>query len=201
MILLLKNCLIPWTVSFLMLCINSLGVNFEDIHLTQQSKNALIAVNGVDIALLQNINADNPSGNNFTYSRGGYRDRKLLSLPKPSGDYPVGTTSYYFTDPKREEIYTEEPDDHRELMVKVWYPSKQVLGVKHAPYFNQSLAVDDSLGAILTNSIANAPVARTQSNYPVLLFSHGFASLPEFNTINVEELASQGYIVATINHT
>ena len=201
MILLLKNCLIPWTVSFLMLCISGLGVNFGDIDLTQQSKDALIAVNGVDTALSQNINVNRPYQDNFTYSQKGYRDGELLFLPKPSGGYPVGTTSYYFTDPKREEIYTEEPDDRRELMVRVWYPSKQVLEVKHAPYFSQSLGVEDSLGAIATNSIVNAPVARTQSNYPVLLFSHGFASLPEFNTINAEELASQGYVVVTINHT
>ena len=201
MILLLKNFLIPWTVSFLMLCITGLGVNFGDIDLNQQSKDALIAVNGVDTALSQNINVDRPYRDNFTYSQKGYRDGELLFLPKPSGGYPVGTTSYYLTDSKREEIYTEEPDDHRELMVRVWYPSKQVLKVKHAPYFNQSLAVEDSLGAIATNSIVNAPVARTQSNYPVLLFSHGFASLPEFNTINAEELASQGYVVVTINHT
>ncbi|MEM6753941.1 MAG: hypothetical protein AAF630_13300 [Cyanobacteria bacterium P01_C01_bin.38] len=193
--------MIPWTASFLMLCIPGLGVNFGDIDLIHQSKDALIAVSGVDIALSQNINVDRSSGDNFKYSQKGYRDRELLFLPKPSGDYPTGTTSYYFTDSKREEIYTEEPDDNRELMVKFWYPTNKLYKVKPAAYFNQSLSVEDSLGAIVTNSIVNAPVARTQSNYPVLLFSHGFASLPEFNTINAEELASQGYVVVTINHT
>ena len=75
MILLLKNCLIPWTVSFLMFFIPGLGVNFGDIDLTQQSKDALIAVKGVDIALSQNINVNPSSEDNSKYSQ----NRKLLS--------------------------------------------------------------------------------------------------------------------------
>ena len=51
MILLLKNCLIPWTVSFLMFGVPGLGFNFGDIDLNQQSKDALIGFNGVGIAL------------------------------------------------------------------------------------------------------------------------------------------------------
>ncbi|MDJ0718850.1 MAG: hypothetical protein QNJ54_32255 [Prochloraceae cyanobacterium] len=52
-----------------------------------------------------------------------------------------------------------------------------------------------------TNSVANAPVAKAESEYPVLIFSHGFGDLPELNTIKAEELASQGYVVVAINHT
>ena len=208
MILLLKNCLIPWTLSWLMVCITGLGVNCADMDLTQQGKDALIAVNSADIAFLQNVNVKRLSTDNFTsesinqnpWRSSAFSQRISPSLPKPSGDYSVGTTSYYFTDPEREEIYTFIPDDNRELMVRVWYPSEKVSGGKRARYLNESLT-----GAIVfgwsTNSIVNAPVARTESNYPVLLFSHGFGSLPEFNTINAEELASEGYVVVSINHT
>lgn len=192
MILLLKNCLIPWTLSLLMVCITSLGTNVlgamsADIDLTEPSKDALIAQ---DLRPFSHL--INPSPVEIS-----------PSLPKPSGDYSVGTTSYHFTDPERQEIYTEDPDDKRELMVRVWYPSEKVLGGKRAPYFSESSPGENPLGAIAiaTNSILNAPVAQTESSYPVLLFSHGFATPPEFNTINAEELASQGYVVATINHT
>ena len=275
MILLLKSCLIPWTLSFSMFCITGLGVNFADIDLNQDSKDTLIvrnlrtenlitaiatqgnsnpealkianewvspiSVNAADIAFLQsqNLRTDNVNtvigthccnpkpleiGNEWVSPKNDDTDRlsednftsyRLSlsinpspveispSLPKPSGNYSVGTTSYDFTDPEREEIYTEDPDDKRELMVRVWYPSEKVLGGKRAPYFSESSPGENPLGAIAiaTNSIINAPVAQTESGYPVLLFSHGFASLPEFNTINAEELASQGYVVATINHT
>ena len=65
MILLLKNCLIPWTLSCLIVCITGLGVNFADMNLTQQGEDTLIAVNSADIAFLQNrhlqkLNMHNP---------------------------------------------------------------------------------------------------------------------------------------------
>ena len=44
-------------------------------------------------------------------------------------------------------------------------------------------------------------MAETESEYPVLVFSHGFGDLPELNAIKAEELASQGYVVVGINHT
>ena len=182
MILLLNNYLIPWTLSLLMLCIAGLGVNLTDIDITQP-------VNDINSA-------------------------QLSPLPKPSGDYSVGTVSYYFVDSNREEIYTDDPNDHRELMVRVWYPSEKVSGGNIAPYLSKALIKaialswdtstlysSDSFVTIPTHSIIKAPIAQTKSNYPVLLFSHGFGILPEFNTINVEELASQGYVVVSINHT
>ena len=182
MIFLLNNYLIPWTLSLLMVCIASLGVNLTDIDTTQP-------VNDINSA-------------------------QLSPLPKPSGDYSVGTVSYYFVDSNREEIYTPDPNDRRELMVRVWYPSEKVSGGNFAPYLSKALIkaialswdtstedLSDSFTTTPTHSIINAPIAQTKSNYPVLLFSHGFGILPEFNTINVEELASQGYVVVSINHT
>ena len=213
MILRLKNCLISWTLSLLIVCIggfsaNALGINFTDadIELTQQAKDTLIGINSADIEFVQDVNPDRLNEDKFISDRLYPSLTKSTikispSLPKPSGNYSVGTTSYYFIDPEREEIYTEDPDDKRELMVKVWYPSKKVSAGKRTPYVNESSTVDNPFEIIATNSIINAPVAQTESMYPVLLFSHGFASLPEFNTINAEELASQGYVVVSMNHT
>ena len=45
---------------------------------------------------------------------------------EPTGDYAVGTTSYHFIDSDREETYTENPNDRREITAKVWYPSVEV---------------------------------------------------------------------------
>lgn len=139
----------------------------------------------------------------------------LISLPEPTGEYQTGTTTYYFTDPEREEIYTENPDDNRELAVKVWYPTDTDTGIP-APYISEELGqaissglelpedspdIGQVLQSIPTNSILNAPVAETDTEYPVLLFSHGLGALPEVHTIQAEALASAGYVVAGINHT
>jgi len=135
-------------------------------------------------------------------------------FPEPTGKYNVGTTSYNFVDLEREEIYTEDEYDNREITAKVWYPSQDVADAAPEPYLNQeqNSAVANELEIpaedlqsvtqfLTTNSITDAPLAEDQSEYPVLLFSHGFGGLPEFNTIKAEELASQGYVVVGINHT
>ncbi|MBE9045782.1 serine hydrolase [Pleurocapsales cyanobacterium LEGE 10410] len=136
-----------------------------------------------------------------------------LSFPEPTGDYAVGTTSYHFVDPEREETYTENPDDNREITAEVWYPSEES-GAATKPYMSEDLSnaiasgleilpeeFTDITQSIPTNSVTNAPVAEAKSEYPVLIFSHGFSGLPELNTIKAEELASQGYIVVALNHT
>lgn len=139
---------------------------------------------------------------------------QALSFPEPTGAYAVGTTSFYFADPEREEIFTEDPNDYREITAKVWYPSVEVPGAVTEPYMSEELsrAFASGLGippqdfvniiqSVPTNSVANAPVAEAESKYPVLFFSHGGTDMPEFNTFRAEELASQGYVVVAINHT
>lgn len=135
-------------------------------------------------------------------------------FPEPTGPYSVGTTSYNFVDSEREEIYTEDENDNREITARVWYPSHDVADGPSEPYLNPELssAVANELGIpaedllnvtqfLTTNSTTDAPISEAQSEYPVLFFSHGFGDLPEFNTLKAEELASQGYVVVGINHT
>ncbi|AFY57669.1 penicillin-binding protein, beta-lactamase class C [Rivularia sp. PCC 7116] len=47
--------------------IASLGISVEDIDLSQQGKNAVIAVDGSDIAILQNLNFESLSVDNFAF--------------------------------------------------------------------------------------------------------------------------------------
>jgi predicted dienelactone hydrolase len=44
-------------------------------------------------------------------------------LPKPTGPYTVGTIGYEWVDESRLETSTTAPNDHRDLLVRVWYPS------------------------------------------------------------------------------
>ena len=71
-----------------------------------------------------------------------------LSLSEPTGKYAVGTTNYSFVDPEREETYTEDPDDKREITAKVWYPSESVPQANTAPYISEeySRAIATSQG-------------------------------------------------------
>ncbi len=110
---------------------------------------------------------------------------------------------------------TKEPNDKRELMVQVWYPSEKTDNLKKAPYIKnvpevtKGLEESDGIPSVLfshlkyvkSNSWLNTKISAKQQKYPLLIFSHGFGNFRNINTFEVEELASQGYIVVGIDHT
>src|SRR5262245_16683116 len=58
-----------------------------------------------------------------------------MELPAPMGKYSVGRTSFYWVDASRDEPLTKNPNDRRELMVKLWYPAESASG-SPAPYID-----------------------------------------------------------------
>lgn len=90
---------------------------------------------------------------------------------KPSGEYEVGTASYTLTDESREEYFTEEADDKRNVTIQFWYPSDST--------------------KVIPNEV----------KYPLVIFSHGAFGYRMSNYSTFQELASNGYIVASIDHT
>lgn len=139
----------------------------------------------------------------------------IFDLPTPSGNYSVGTTELYMVDSSRDETYTSEPSDKRELMVRVWYPSEKTNEASKTPYWRNNRLYSaeftgllslpnfmfEHLGKVMTNSDWSTPVSKQQTSYPVLVFSHGFVlGYMEQNTALMETLASHGYIVFSISH-
>nr|QQZ49135.1 hypothetical protein JKL49_18560 [Phenylobacterium glaciei] len=133
-------------------------------------------------------------------------------LPAPDGPYGVGTATYHWIDTARPEIFTAAPDDRRELMVQVWYPTRPGHTGRRAPYVEDGAAlaplarllrlpgfVLSHLPLIRTSAVVDAPAAAGRP-FPVLLFSHGRAGFRQHNTFQVEHLVSHGYVVATIDH-
>ena len=59
----------------------------------------------------------------------------------------------------------------------------------------------DHLTLARTQSVADAPPIDSEEPFPVLIFSHGLGGVRMQNTFQMEELASQGYVVASIDHT
>ncbi|MGG2111244.1 carboxylic ester hydrolase [Lysinibacillus pakistanensis] len=139
----------------------------------------------------------------------------MFSFPEPTGPYKIGTTSLHLVDEKRLEEYTKEPDDHRELMIQIWYPAEVNKNELTAPYTTHSkeLAAGlqtalplpqfalQHLNKIQTHSYQDAQLVKNESGWPVLLFSHGMNLYRYQNTFQVEELVSHGYIVVGIDHT
>ncbi|HLQ77987.1 MAG TPA: hypothetical protein VK210_11565, partial [Terriglobia bacterium] len=46
-------------------------------------------------------------------------------LPAPAGPFKVGRTLLNWVDGTRDEVMTEVPNDHRELLVYIWYPARE----------------------------------------------------------------------------
>jgi hypothetical protein len=98
------------------------------------------------------------------------------SLPSPTGKHKVGRMSIHLTDENRFEIYsTEKKDKKRELVVWIWYPTAPVFDFKRAIYLPDKWSEADfvygvKMGtrAFQCHSFENAPVAESQSTYPIL---------------------------------
>jgi predicted dienelactone hydrolase len=125
----------------------------------------------------------------------------VFRLPEPTGPYPVGTTKLHLVDCTRPETFTPDPDDHRELMIQVWYPAQVEPGVRPAPLMEHMPFQFSHLSLVRTHAYLDAPVSDAQVSYPVLIFSHGHIGFVEQNLTQMEELASHGYVVCSIAHT
>lgn len=132
-----------------------------------------------------------------------------LTLPERTGRYPIGTTALHLIDAARKDPWTSAA--RRELMVGVWYPAFPV-GSK-APYAPSRAAgplADDVSGFLglpagsidyagtPTHAHADAPAL---GRHPVILYSPGAGTSRILGTHHVEDLASRGYVMVTIDHT
>src|SRR6516162_7156504 len=48
-----------------------------------------------------------------------------IPFPSPTGGHHVGRTSYHLIDASRPEIFSDDPNDVRELMITVHYPADE----------------------------------------------------------------------------
>lgn len=129
-----------------------------------------------------------------------------LKLPPPTGASPVGLMEARLADSSRIDELAPTPGP-RELMVHVWYPASSGRG-QHAAYLPRTVAALYSrelglppslLGGLRSAAWADVPAAR--GRHPVVLFSPGYGVSVIFNSLQAEELASQGYVVVAIDHT
>lgn len=140
-------------------------------------------------------------------------------LPEPTGRYEIGRTTLHLVDGDRPDPW--RPDRDRELMTTVTYPARHADRYPRGRWFSAPVAADleaaatqppfdlapgsvDLAGAS-AHAHLGAPVARPSGRpgegWPVVVFSPGFNTPREQNTIQVEDLASRGFIVVSVDHT
>ncbi|MEV4061429.1 alpha/beta hydrolase family protein [Nonomuraea dietziae] len=139
-----------------------------------------------------------------------------LRLPAPTGGSPIGVTDLHLVDRSRPDPWVAARP-YRELMVSVWYPAGGSPRLPLAPQMAPLAAADfdDTLAPALfgtkpgtvdwaattTHARADAPVDRRAGRVPVVLFSAGAGAPRTIGATLVEELASRGYAVVTVDHT
>ncbi len=137
-------------------------------------------------------------------------------LPAPSGQHAVGVRSFELSDASRLGVFDAGDDEPRRLLVRVWYPAEPEAGAQPRPYFSDAEAAYTarSMGGLLgfgpmltylkhasTNSYEDAPLVSGAEKLPTIFYSHGYTSFLSQNTVLMEELASHGYVVYSVQHT
>jgi len=117
------------------------------------------------------------------------------SVP-PTGEFSIGTTTYFLIDSSRAETLTKQVDDYRRIVVQAFYPTvkPENCEVQLALPYADKIAYANCLDSpVLT--------IKNEEKYPVVILSPGFGGSFLMNMSLAEELASQGYYVLNIGHT
>ena len=130
-------------------------------------------------------------------------DALIASVPARTGPYAVGTLTTRLLDPTRNDPFLRN-GSKRELMVRFWYPTPRAGACARAEYSSPKVwSYLSALGLppleVHTNSCQQAPVM--PGAHPVSGASHGYTGLFTDYTFLFEDLASRGYVVASIAHT
>jgi predicted dienelactone hydrolase len=136
---------------------------------------------------------------------------------KPTGPYQVGVRSEFWIDSSRAETFTPDSGDHRKLLVEIWYPAEPGRDAIRATAHPDPDALAEAMagalpggypsflfksaGTGLTWAWRDQPVSGAERSFPLLVFSHGFGGTRVQNGFEMAELASHGYIIASVEHS
>src|SRR5262249_8010544 len=105
-----------------------------------------------------------------------------IPFPSPTGRHHVGRTSYHLIDASRPEIFSDDPDDVRELMITVHYPADEAARAPRAPYADAPLArafgqafntPSFVLSLVHSHALEKPPCLTRDGGLPVVIFSPG----------------------------
>ena len=142
-------------------------------------------------------------------------DNSKPQLPPPTGRYAVGQVSYHWVDHTRIDELTKRP---REVMVYVWYPAlksdKPTAAYLRDFHAAQKLVSDADMkdefrpadykeieaNPPTTSTVVGARMPLGKAKFPLVIFSHGWGNTTQLYTTEMQDLASNGYIVAAVDH-
>ncbi|RCH69120.1 alpha/beta hydrolase [Streptomyces sp. SDr-06] len=131
-----------------------------------------------------------------------------IELPRPTGPYAIGADTLHLVDHSRRDPWV--PTQDRELMVTLTYPAARPGAGRPTPYTTtaeapallKALGVDSERVGEVTGTRTHArPGARpAPGSHPLVVLSPGFGAPRYSLTTLAEDLASRGYVVASVDH-
>lgn len=134
----------------------------------------------------------------------------VVALPAPTGADSIGVVDLHGIDPSRADPWM--PGRRRELMISIWYPATDSATHPAEPWITPDVVRGDAKGLAAYGIPAtgwstapsaghlDAPADISHGPRPVLLYSPGFGAPRSWGTAQVEDLASHGFVVVTIDH-
>jgi hypothetical protein len=133
-----------------------------------------------------------------------------FQYPPPTGPFRVGADYLLLEDSARLDTYSDAPDDHRWISLRLWYPASPDPGATpdaygyadfdrwmvESGYFDPKYIAD--VGERPSASFRNAPPDPRDAPWPIVIYSP--SAFMNNNIFLCEELASHGYFVVTIGH-
>ncbi|MFF2138107.1 alpha/beta hydrolase family protein [Streptomyces sp. NPDC058193] len=133
-----------------------------------------------------------------------------LELPRPTGPYAVGTEVLHLVDHGRTDPWVPAAGA-RELMVSLHHPARAGGAGASAPYMSTEEArlmleqrgLEDVVPATAVSSTtthSRLDARPAPGRFPLVLLSPGFGTPRATLTSLAEDLASRGYVVASVDH-
>ncbi|MBQ4225150.1 MAG: hypothetical protein II664_02425, partial [Oscillospiraceae bacterium] len=134
---------------------------------------------------------------------------KHIYIPSNTGKYACGSILLSFEDNSRRDTLLPEKDIPRRIAVRLYYPCEKSAAEGHekAKLFSKFKAGEirkafhaDPTKYFNTGDLyENIPFIKGK-RFPLIIYNHGYMSCIEANTFLCTELASQGYVIASIEH-
>ena len=122
------------------------------------------------------------------------------------GDYDIGVRTLEFVDPDRIDVLNTDSGGEnaiydRSLTVEIWYPAELAIGQESGGVY-QAITRNPAITATLTGTaVRDAEPSIADARYPLVIISHGYPGNRFLISHLGENLASKGYVVASIDHT
>ena len=137
-------------------------------------------------------------------------DTQLPNAPAMAayGDMPIGVRQLEMVNPNQinilaidpaADVPAELPRYDRPLTVEMWYPAAE--GATGSSEMKAYLRDGTTEVTLKGKAVRDATPAATDTPYPLVLISHGYPGNRFLMSHLAENLASKGYVVASIDHT